>query len=179
VLMTEYPDFKLFNIYFPKAYGPKEVNDLRKNGDANADKLAERLPYKLSFYDTLLAHLDSLKAKGDKLVICGDFNVAHSEIDLARPKSNKDTSGFLPEERSWMDRLIEHGYIDTFRHFNQGPGYYSWWSYRFKARAKDIGWRLDYFFISENLLGSLSDAFILKEVYGSDHCPVGITLKNG
>jgi len=179
VLMTEYPGFKLFNVYFPKAYGPKEVDDLRKAGDPNTDKIAGRMPYKLSFYETFLEHLDSLKAKGDKLVICGDFNVAHQEIDLARPKANKDTSGFLPEERAWMDKLVEHGYIDTFRHFNKEPGHYSWWSYRFKARAKDIGWRLDYFFISDNLIESLSGAFILKAVQGSDHCPVGITLKIG
>ena len=122
--MTEYPGFKLFNVYFPKAYGPKEVADLRKAGDPNADKIAGRMPFKLSFYDTFLEHIDSLKAKGDKLVICGDFNVAHQEIDLARPKANKDTSGFLPEERAWMDKLVKHGYIDTFRHFNKEPGHY-------------------------------------------------------
>ncbi|MCX6007090.1 MAG: exodeoxyribonuclease III, partial [Chloroflexi bacterium] len=148
----------------------------RKAGNPNTDKIAGRMPYKLSFYETFLEYLDSLKVKGDKLVICGDFNVAHKEIDLARPKANKDTSGFLPEERAWMDKLVKHGYIDTFRHFNKEPGHYSWWSYRFKARAKDIGWRLDYFFVSDNLIESLSGAFILKDVQGSDHCPVGITL---
>ncbi|MBN1376177.1 MAG: exodeoxyribonuclease III [Dehalococcoidia bacterium] len=179
VEVTEYPGFKLFNVYFPKAYGPREVDDLRRQGNPNAERLAERLPYKLAFYDALLERLDSLKARGDRLVICGDFNVAHREIDLARPRANKDTSGFLPEERSWMDKLVEHGYIDTFRHLNSGPGHYTWWSYRFKARAKDIGWRLDYFFISENLLSSLTGAFILKDVHGSDHCPVGLTLKIG
>jgi exodeoxyribonuclease III len=176
VLMTEYPGFKLFNVYFPKAYGPKEVADLRKAGDPNAEKIAGRMPYKLAFYEALLERIDSLKAKGDKLVICGDFNVAHEEIDLARPKANKDTSGFLPEERAWMDKLIQHGYVDTFRHFNQEPGHFSWWSYRFKARDKDIGWRLDYFFITESLRESLTGAFILNDVQGSDHCPVGITL---
>lgn len=179
VLMTEYPGFKLFNVYFPKAYGPKEVANLRKAGDPNAEKIADRMPYKLAFYDAFLEHLDSLKAKGDKLVICGDFNVAHEEIDLARPKANKDTSGFLPEERAWMDKLIQHGYVDTFRHFNKEPGHFSWWSYRFKARDKDIGWRLDYFFITESLLESLTGTFILNDIQGSDHCPVGITLKIG
>lgn len=179
VLMTEYPGFRLFNVYFPKAYGPKEVEELRKQGGPNADKLAGRLPFKLAFYDAFLNLADSYRAKGGRLVICGDFNVAHEEIDLARPKANRETSGFLPEERAWMDRLVEHGYIDTFRHFNRDPGHYSWWSYRFKAREKDIGWRLDYFFVSQDLLGSLSHAFILKDVYGSDHCPVGITLKIG
>ncbi len=177
VLMTEYPGFKLFNVYFPKAYGPKEVAAARQEGAANAEKIASRLPFKLRFYDAFLEYMDALKAKGEKLVVCGDFNTAHQEIDLARPKSNKDTSGFLAEERAWMDKLVAHGYVDTFRHFNAEPGHYSWWSYRFKARSKDIGWRLDYFFVSDNLLKSLAGAFILKDVQGSDHCPVGITLK--
>jgi len=179
VLMTEYPAFKLFNVYFPKAYGPREVEDLRKAGDPNAEKIAARMPYKLDFYEEFLKYIDSLKARGDKIIVCGDFNVAHEEIDLARPKANKETSGFLPEERAWMDKLVQHGYIDTFRHVNKEPGHYSWWSYRFKARAKDVGWRIDYFFISPNLLPSLSGAFIEKDVQGSDHCPIGITLKIG
>jgi exodeoxyribonuclease-3 len=179
VLMTQYPDFKLFNVYFPKAYSPREVATARKEGAANAEKMAERLPFKLGFYDTLLAHIDACRQRGDNIIVCGDFNVAHREIDLARPKENRDTSGFLPEERAWMDKLVSHGYIDTFRHFNQEPGNYTWWSYRFRAREKDIGWRLDYFFISAGLLQALSGAFIMKDVYGSDHCPVGITLKIG
>ena len=177
VLATEYSGFKVFNVYFPKAYSPREVESARKEGAANADRMAERLPYKLAFYDALLEHVDALKDKGEKLVICGDFNTAHTIIDLARPRENKDTSGFLPEERAWMDRLVAHGYIDTFRHYNKEPGHYTWWSYRFKAREKDIGWRLDYFFVSENLVNSLTGAFMLKNVQGSDHCPVGITLK--
>lgn len=177
VLMTEFPSFMLFNVYFPKAYSPREAEIARKEGAANAETMASRLPFKLAFYDAFLEHVDSFKAKGGKIVICGDFNVAHEEIDLARPKANRDTSGFLPEERAWMDRLIAHGYIDTYRWLNPDARQYTWWSYRFKAREKDIGWRLDYFFISENLLPSLSRAFILKDVYGSDHCPVGITLK--
>ena len=177
VLMTEFPDFKLYNVYFPKAYSPREVEIARRGGAANAETMAGRLPFKLTFYDAFLEDVDALKAKGDKIIICGDFNTAHTEIDLARPRENKNTSGFLPEERAWMDKFISHGYIDTFRHFNKEPGHYTWWSYRFKAREKNIGWRLDYFFISENLLGSLTGAFIMKDVYGSDHCPVGITLK--
>ena len=179
VLMTEFPGFMLFNVYFPKAYGPREVETARKEGAANAETMASRLPFKMAFYDAFLGHIDALKAKGKKIVICGDFNTAHEEIDLARPKSNKDTSGFLPEERAWMDRLVAHGYIDTYRRLNPGSGQYTWWSYRFKAREKDIGWRLDYFFISDNLLPSLSRAFIMKDVYGSDHCPAGLTLKIG
>ena len=177
VLMTQYPGFKLFNVYFPKAYSQREVATARKEGAANAGIMAERLPFKLAFYDSFLAHIDELRERGDHIIVCGDFNVAHHEIDLARPKANRETSGFLPEERAWMDKLVSHGYIDTFRHFNREPGNYTWWSYRFKARAKDIGWRLDYFFISPGLLGSLGSAFILKDVHGSDHCPAGITLK--
>ncbi len=177
VLMTEYPGFKLFNVYFPKAYGPKEVEVARKDGAPNAETMAARLPFKLDFYESFLAHVDSLKSRNERLVICGDFNTAHQEIDLARPKSNKDTSGFLPQERAWMDKLVAHGYVDTFRHLNHDPGQYTWWSYRFKARDKDIGWRLDYFFITPDLVKSLTGAFILKDVQGSDHCPVGITLK--
>jgi exodeoxyribonuclease-3 len=177
VLMTEYPGFKLFNVYFPKAYSPREVATARSEGAANADKMAGRLPFKLSFYDALLEHVDSLASRGENIVICGDFNVAHREIDLARPRENRETSGFLPEERAWVDRLIDHGYIDTFRHLNKDAGHYTWWSYRFKARDRDIGWRLDYFFICEKLAKSLTGAFILKNVLGSDHCPVGITLK--
>ena len=177
VVLTEYPGFKLFNIYFPKAYSDREVATARKEGAANADKMAERLPFKLAFYDALLEHVDALASRGDNIVICGDFNVAHQEIDLARPRANRETSGFLPEERAWVDRLCDHGYIDTFRHLHKDAGHYTWWSYRFKARDKDIGWRLDYFFVSKSLAKSLTGAFILKNVLGSDHCPVGITLK--
>lgn len=177
VLMTAHPGFKLFNVYFPKAYSQREVAAARKEGAANADKMAERLPFKLAFYDALLEHIDSLAGRGENIVLCGDFNVAHQEIDLARPRENRETSGFLPEERAWMDRLIDHGYIDTFRHLNKDAGQYTWWSYRFKAREKDIGWRLDYFFVSKKLARSLTGAFILKNVHGSDHCPAGITLK--
>jgi len=177
VLMTEHPGFKLFNVYFPKAYSPREVAAARKEGAANADKMAERLPFKLAFYDALLEHVDALAGRGENIVICGDFNVAHHEIDLARPRENRETSGFLPEERARVDKLIDHGYVDTFRHLHKDAGHYTWWSYRFKARQKDIGWRLDYFFISSSLAVSLTGASILKNVRGSDHCPVGITLK--
>ncbi len=179
VLITEYPGFKLFNVYFPKAYSTREVETARREGAGNAEKMAERLPFKLAFYDALLEQVDRLSKRGEKIVICGDFNVAHTEIDLARPRENRETSGFLPEERAWMDNLIDHGFIDTFRHLHRDAGHYTWWSYRFKAREKDIGWRLDYFFISQNLVNSLSNAFILKNVQGSDHCPIGITLKIG
>ncbi len=160
VIVTEYPAFILFNVYFPNG----------KQGE-------ERLKYKLDFYEAFLTHIDGLKAQGKKLVICGDYNTAHKEIDLARPKANEKISGFLPIERAWMDKLVEHGYVDTFRHFNKEPGQYSWWDIKTGARARNVGWRIDYFFVSENLLNSVSKAFIMSEVTGADHCPVGIILR--
>lgn len=160
VIIAEYPDFTLFNVYFP-------------NGKAGP----ERLNYKLTFYDAFLEYADSMKNTGKGLVICGDLNTAHNEIDLARPKENSKVSGFLPEERAWMDKFVSHGYVDTFRHFNQEPNHYTWWDMKSGARARNVGWRLDYFFVSENLLSAVADAFILPEVMGSDHCPVGIVLK--
>ena len=108
--------------------------------------------------------------------MCGDVNTAHTQIDLARPKENEKNTGFLPEERAWVSKFIEAGYVDTFRHFTKGPGHYTWWDYKTKARERDIGWRIDYFFVSENMKTNLKDAFILNDVMGSDHCPVGIEL---
>jgi exodeoxyribonuclease-3 len=111
------------------------------------------------------------------VVICGDVNTAHREIDLARPKENERISGFLPEERAWIDKLLASGFVDTLRVFDRSPGQYTWWDLKTKARDRNVGWRIDYFFVSENLRDRLEDAFILREVQGSDHCPVGITLK--
>jgi exodeoxyribonuclease-3 len=112
------------------------------------------------------------------VIFCGDLNVAHKEIDLKNPKANKHNPGFTIEERGGFDRYIEHGFIDTFREFNKEPGNYTWWTYRFNARAKNIGWRIDYFCISKALRTMIEEAFILKDIMGSDHCPVGITLKD-
>lgn len=159
IIVAEYPEFTLFDIYFP-------------NGKSGP----ERLNYKMTFYENFLRYADSLKDAGKKLVICGDVNTAHNEIDLARPKENSKFSGFLPEERAWMDRFFDHGYVDTFRHFNKEPGHYTWWDMKSGARARNVGWRLDYFFVSENLLTSVKRAFIMPGVIGSDHCPVGIVL---
>ncbi|HEX7364445.1 MAG TPA: exodeoxyribonuclease III [Dehalococcoidia bacterium] len=159
VLITEYKDFTLMNIYFP-------------NGKQGPD----RLKYKMEFYNAFLDYIDSLKAKGNKLIVCGDLNTAHQEIDIARPKENEKVSGFLPVERAWMDTLVAHGYVDTFRHFNKQPNQYSWWDLKTRARERNVGWRIDYFFITENLLPALSKAFIMSEVTGSDHCPIGIVL---
>ena len=159
-IIAEYPGFVLINIYFP-----------------NGKKDETRLKYKMDFYDVFLDFADNLKTKGKRLVICGDFNTAHREIDLARPKANENVSGFLPEERAWIDKFIAHGYVDAFRQFNEEPNQYTWWDYKSGARERNVGWRLDYFFVSDNLLPSVAEAFIMPDVTGSDHCPVGIVLK--
>ncbi len=161
VILSRYDDFILFNIYFP-------------NGQMNE----ERLQYKLDFYEQSLKYFDQFKEKGESLIICGDYNTAHHPIDLARPKENEQTSGFLPIERAWMDKMEAHGYLDTFRIFHPDePDWYSWWSYRTNARPGNIGWRIDYFYISPDLQPYLNDAFILDDIMGSDHCPVGIDIE--
>lgn len=160
VVMTEFLKFVLFNVYFP-------------NGKASSD----RLNFKLEFYEAFLKKIEALKKKGKKIIFCGDVNTAHREIDLARPKGNEHISGFLPIERRWIDRLVEHGYLDSLREFYPDqPGLYSWWDLKSGARARNVGWRIDYFFAQKELKRHLKDAFILPEVMGSDHCPVGITL---
>ena len=159
-LITEFPSFTLFNIYFP-------------NGKMNQ----QRLDYKLDFYDTFLSYADNLKAEGKNIVVCGDFNTAHKEIDLTHPKQNQNVSGFLPIERAWMDTFTDHGYIDTFRHFNKEPEQYSWWSMRTAARERNVGWRLDYFFVNKEFMPNIKKAFIAQDVMGSDHCPVGVELE--
>jgi exodeoxyribonuclease-3 len=160
ILITEYQDFTLFNIYFP-----------------NGKKNQERLDYKLDFYNTFLGYADNLKAEGKNIIVCGDFNTAHKEIDLARPKENEKISGFLPIERAWIDTFIEHGYIDTFRYFNKKPEHYSWWDMKTKARERNVGWRIDYFFVNEEFINHIKKAFIMKDIFGSDHCPVGIEVE--
>lgn len=158
-LIADYGDFVLFNVYFP-------------NGKASK----ERLEYKMEFYDAFLEYADTLKGRGKKIVVCGDVNTAHKEIDLARPKDNEKTSGFLPEERAWIDKLLSHGYVDTFRAFNKEPEQYSWWSMRTRARERNVGWRIDYFYASENVMENITDAFIMPDVMGSDHCPIGLDM---
>ncbi|MBI4432272.1 MAG: exodeoxyribonuclease III [Candidatus Omnitrophica bacterium] len=160
VLETEFPEFTLFNIYFP-----------------NGKMSQERLDFKMDFYDEALRIFMKLRKKGKKLVICGDINTAHKPIDLARPKNNENISGFLPIERAWMDKLVGHGFVDSFRHFHPEPDQYSWWDMKSGARERNVGWRIDYHFISQDLQPHLDDAFIMKDVMGSDHCPVGIILK--
>ncbi len=153
-------DVVLFNVYFP-----------------NGQQSEERLVHKMKFYRDFLAHCEALRAKGKGIIICGNVNTAHREIDLTHPKANEDTSGFLPSERAWIDALLHHGYIDTFRHIHgDKTECYSWWSYRAGARARNVGWRIDYFFISKELEDKLQDAFILAHIEGSDHCPVGTEI---
>ncbi|MGH4052966.1 MAG: exodeoxyribonuclease III [Clostridium sp.] len=159
ILIAEYEEFILFSIYFP-----------------NGQKDEDRLNYKMEFYDELLAYCEVFRKKGKKLIICGDYNTAHNPIDLKNPKANEKYSGFLPIERAWMDKFISYGYVDTFRYIHGEEIKYSWWSYRFKAREKNVGWRLDYFFVTEDLISMVKEADILNEVVGSDHCPVSIIL---
>ncbi len=161
VMMTEFEKFTLLNVYFP-------------NGKASAT----RLEYKMEFYQKFLAKIKSLLAENKKLIVCGDVNTAHKEIDLARPKANAEISGFLPEERAWIDEFLAAGFVDTFRFFNpEKKDQYSWWSYRAQARKRNVGWRIDYFFVSQNLQAHLKKAEILTEIEGSDHCPVAIELE--
>ena len=159
LIHLELPDFHFFNVYFP-------------NGQMNK----ERLAYKLGYYNAFLAHAEDLR-RSKPIVVCGDFNTAHHPIDLARPKQNEETSGFLPIERAWMDRLVAHGYVDTFRKVHtDSPDHYSWWSFRARARERNVGWRIDYFFVSSELEPRIKDAWIDAHVSGSDHCPVGLEL---
>jgi exodeoxyribonuclease-3 len=131
----------------------------------------------MDFYDAFLTFSNKLVKKGKKVVICGDVNTAHKEIDIARPKENENVSGFLKIERDWMDKFFGDGYIDTFRVFNQERDQYTWWDLVTRARERNVGWRIDYFFISENFKKNLVNAFILPDVMGSDHCPIGIEVK--
>ncbi len=160
IVEQHYDDIVLLGVYFP-----------------NGQKDEERLAYKLKFYDDFLEHCNNLRDEGKSIIICGDVNTAHKAIDLKNPKSNSKTSGFLPIECEWMDKLVDNGYVDTFRYVHGDiEERYSWWSYRFGARAKNVGWRIDYFFISDDLCEYLEDAYILDDIMGSDHCPVGIKL---
>ena len=160
LIETEFDDFVLLNIYFP-----------------NGKRDLSRVPYKLEFSDRVLEKCEQIRKNDKNVVVCGDYNTAHKEIDLKNPKSNQNTTGFLPEERAWIDKFIDHGYVDTFRVFNDQPEQYTWWSYRVNARARNIGWQIDYFFVNEEFLPRVKDAFILPHVPGSDHCPLGIEIE--
>lgn len=160
VIMTRHSGFLLFNVYVP-----------------NGQRDHSRLAYKLEFYAYLLDLCDQLHAQGEKIVICGDFNTAHQEIDLRNPKQNQNTSGFLAEERAWIDRYLEHGLVDIYRELYPEQVQYTWWTYRFGARQRNIGWRLDYYLITEDLVDRVTDVIIHEEIMGSDHCPVSLSLE--
>ncbi len=159
-ITAEYSQFYFVTVYFP-------------NGGASV----ERLAYKLAFYNAFLKYAEKLKATGKTVIICGDVNTAHMPIDLARPKENEEVSGFLPIERAWLDKFIAAGFVDTFRQFNNDGGHYSWWDMKTHARERNVGWRIDYFFIDKTSSRHLKEAFILDKVPGSDHCPVGIVME--
>jgi exodeoxyribonuclease-3 len=159
IVHTEFPDFHLLNVYFPNSgMGP------------------ERLAHKLSFYSDFLRLTEALRRRGKGVIVCGDVNTAHTEIDIARPKENARTPGFLAVEREWVSRFVSHGYHDTFRLFTHEAGHYTWWDLKTGARARNIGWRLDYFFVSDELKPRVRAAAILPHVLGSDHCPVTLAL---
>lgn len=159
VIQTVQHGFRLFNVYFPSGSSGRE-----------------RVEYKLAFYERLLEVCDTLHQRGEQLVIAGDFNTAHQPIDLKYPKQNRATSGFLPQEREWVQRYLDHGFVDAFRHLYPQRIQYTWWTNRVKARERSIGWRLDYFLVSTQLLPRVKDVIIHDEVSGSDHCPVEMLL---
>lgn len=163
IIETEFDDFVLLNIYFPNG-----------NPKANGD---EMLSHKLKFYESFLNYVNALKAEGKSIIACGDYNIVHTEIDIARPKENQKSIGFLPEERAWISKIIENGYIDVFRHFNPDLlDKYTWWSYRAGARQRNVGWRIDYFFVTEDLVDRIKDVGHKDDVLGSDHCPLYIEI---
>jgi exodeoxyribonuclease-3 len=155
----EFKDFTVINAYFP-----------------NSQEAGARLGYKIDFCDGLLDFAKKLVKKGKNLLICGDYNIAHTAIDLARPAQNEGSAGYLPEERAWMDKFLSSGYVDTFRMFTPGPGHYSWWSYRGGARSRNVGWRIDYHCVNRAFSPKVAGAEILRDVEGSDHCPVLVRL---
>lgn len=159
VVRLDFGEWMLWNIYFP--------NGQRGQG---------RVDYKLAFYAELLRQCDVLHAEGKKLVITGDFNTAHREIDLANPRQNANTSGFLPEERAWVDQFLQHGFVDAFRALYPERVQYTWWTYISGARSRNVGWRLDYFLVSDAVMPAVRDVVIHDDVLGSDHCPVTLDL---
>jgi exodeoxyribonuclease-3 len=160
VICTRHPDFLLYNIYFP-----------------NGQRGTERLSYKLDFYARLLDVCDKLHSIGENVIITGDFNTSHMPIDLRNPKQNANISGFMPEERAWVDKYLEHGFVDIYRRLYPDRVQYTWWTYRMQARERNVGWRLDYFLVSENLVPRIRDVIIREAVMGSDHCPVTLVIE--
>lgn len=160
VISADYGDFILYNIYFP-----------------NGGRGPERVRYKLDFYDHVLELWEEQRSEGRELVICGDYNTAHYEIDVARPKEWAKQSGFLPEERAWLDKIVDMGYVDVFRQFNKEPEQYTYWDAFRNSRERNIGWRIDYFFVTPGILPRVKSAEIYPQVFGSDHCPIDIRIE--
>jgi len=160
IIELDFGSFIFFNVYFP-----------------NGGMSEERLQYKLDFYRDFFAYTDAYRQAGKRLIIAGDYNTAHNEIDLKNPKANENTSGFLRIERDWLDQIVENGYTDTFRHLYPNAVEYSWWSYRTAARKRNAGWRIDYVFVTQDMIGNVRRAFIDNDILGSDHCPVGIEIE--
>lgn len=159
-IIAEYDDFVFITAYFP-----------------NGGRDNHRVPFKMAYNDAFLDYCNDIRERGKGVIFCGDLNTSHNEIDLARPKANEKNTGFLPEERAWIDKVVEQGYVDTFRHLHpQQEDAYSWWSYRGGARSRNVGWRLDYFFVSSDLMPRVQSAAIHTDIMGSDHCPVSLTL---
>lgn len=160
LLILDYGDWVLLNCYFPNGGG----------GPA-------RLAYKFEYYKAFLKKINDIRSQGKDVVFCGDVNTAHTAIDLARPKENEQNTGFLPEERAWIDEVIDNNFVDTFRLAHpETPNRYSYWDMKTRARERNIGWRIDYFFVDKELLPRIVDADIHDDIYGSDHCPVSLTL---
>jgi len=162
VLVAEYKNFTLVTAYFPNS------QDERK-----------RLDYKLAFNDAILTLGKSIVKKEQNFLLCGDYNIAHTPIDLARPKANENSAGYYIEERTWMEKFLNAGFIDTFRHFHPGePNHYTWWSYMKQAREKNIGWRIDYHCVNKDFISNVKSSIIRPEIEGSDHCPIEIQIIN-
>jgi len=160
IVRADFGKWVLFNIYFP-------------NGGSGP----ERLAYKMAFYDRFLEVTQELLKQNRRVIVCGDVNTAHHEIDLARPKENRKVSGFLPQECAWVDKFVAAGFIDSFRHLHpETRDAYSWWDMKTGARARNVGWRIDYFFVDQGLKSDIQEAAIMSEVMGSDHCPVRLVL---
>lgn len=156
LIEAEFGDLLVYNVYFP-----------------NGGQGPERLTYKLDFYDAFLAHIEAKRREGKHIIFAGDINTAHEEIDLARPKENEQNTGFLPEERAWLDAVVSAGYVDTFRHLYPARAQaYTYWDMKTRARERNVGWRIDYVFVSASLVPYVRDAGMYADVYGSDHCPV-------
>jgi exodeoxyribonuclease-3 len=161
VLEVEYDKFVLYNAYFP-----------------NGGRGPERVKYKLEFYEHLFNRAEQVRKRKKNIIIVGDYNTAHKEIDLARPGPNSKVTGFLPEERAWIDKIVDMGYIDIFREYNKEPAQYTYWDQITRARDRNVGWRIDYFMISKEMREMVVDATIAMSVTGSDHCPIELVLNN-